>query len=321
MIVQKKRIITCAITGAIHTPSMTPYLPISPDEIAREAIAAAEAGAAIIHLHARRPERDELHGFPDWRPETYLAFCRQIAEHTDAIVNITSGGGPGFTWEQRMAGPIALSPEITSFNLGCVNFGLFPLVEKIPKIEFAWERQFLEATKGAPYINSFAMMQELGTFGKTHGVRFEYECFDVGHLNALKLCKDQGWLPEGPLFLQCVLGVPGGLGGDVEHLVHMKATAERLFGSDFQMSALGAGKYQMTVAAGAASLGMHVRVGLEDSTFIGRGQLATGNAQQVRKVRQILDALSLEPATPAEAREMLKTKGSDKTAFALAAVR
>jgi uncharacterized protein (DUF849 family) len=315
MIFQKKRIITCAITGSVHTPSMSPHLPILPADIAREAIAAVEAGAAVIHLHARRPEKDERYGAPDWRPETFLEFVRPIAEHTDAIVNITTGGGYGFTFDQRMAAPIALSPEITSFNLGCVNFGTFTVLDKL-KLQYEWERDKINATKEKPYVNTFANMEYVGQFGKDHGVRFEFECFDVGHLHALKLCRDLGWLPEGPLFLQCVIGMPGGLGGDTEHLVHMKATAERLFGSDFQMSALGAGRYQMNVAAGALSLGMHVRVGLEDSLGIKPGELATSNAQQVRKVLQIFDALSLEPATPAEARAMLGTKGAHKTAFA-----
>ncbi len=310
-----KSIVTCAITGGIHTPSMSPHLPITPEEIAREAIAAARAGAAIIHLHARRPERDELHGFPDPRPETYRAALSEIRRHTDAIINITTGGGPGFTEEQRMAAPFDLSPEITSFNLGCVNFGLFSVVDRVASFQYDWERRFLAGTKDASYINTFGFMERVAAFGRAHRVRFEFECFDVGHLYALKLIRDQGWLPEGPLFLQCVLGVPGGLGGEPEHLIHMKQTAERLFGSDFQMSALGAGRHQLRIVAVAASLGMHVRVGLEDSLGSSRAALAASNAEQVLKARQILDALSIPLATPAEAREMLQTKGADQVAF------
>lgn len=315
MIRAEKAIITCAITGGIHTPSMSPHLPIEPEVIAREAIDAVHAGASIIHLHARRRERDELYGFPDWRPETYREFCGEIKAKTDAIINITTGGGPGFSWEQRMAGPLAMSPEITSFNLGCVNFGLFPVLERMPPTTAAWEKQFLAATKGSPYINTWQNMHDVATFGKAHGVRFEYECFDVGHLHALKMIESLGWLPEGPMFIQCVLGVPGGLGGDPEHLVHMKETADRLFKGNFQMSALGAGAHQMRIAATAASLGMHVRVGMEDSLWGGRGVLATGNVVQVRKVRQLLEALDVPVATPTEAREMLQTKGMDRVGF------
>lgn len=315
MIKAEKVIITCAITGGIHTPSMSPYLPIEPEVIAREALEAVAAGASIIHLHARRREQDELHGFPDWRPETYREFCSEIKSRSEAIINITTGGGPGFTWEQRMAGPLALSPEITSFNLGCVNFGLFPVLDRMPETAAPWERQFLAATKASPYINTWQNMEDVGRFGKQHGVRFKYECFDVGHLHALKMIEKLGWLPEGPMFIQCVLGVPGGLGGDPEHLVHMKETADRLFKGNFQMSALGAGRAQMRIAATAASLGMHVRVGLEDSLWSGRGVLAAGNAVQVRRVRQLLDALDVPVATPADAREMLQTKGRDRVAF------
>jgi uncharacterized protein (DUF849 family) len=310
-----KSILTCAITGGIHTPSMSATLPITPEEIAREAIAAAHAGAAIIHLHARRPERDEMYGFPDWRPATYRAALREIRRSTDAIINITTGGGPGFSVDERMAAPIDLSPEITSFNLGCVNFGLFTVMHKVPSFQFEWERRFLAGTKDAAYINTFGIMERVAAFGREHRVRFEYECFDVGHLHALKLIRDQGWLPEGPLFLQCVLGVPGGLGGDPEHLIHMKETADRLFGGDFQMSALGAGRNQMRIVAVAASLGMHVRVGLEDSLGASRHQLASGNAEQVQRAKQILDALSIPLATAAEAREMLQTKGADQVNF------
>lgn len=315
MISPGKAIITCAITGGIHTPSMSPHLPITPDDIAREAIEAAEAGAAIIHLHARRPEQDDMHGFPDWRPETYMAFLPRIKQASEAIINITTGGGPGFTWEQRMAAPRAASPEITSFNLGCVNFGLFTLPPKMPRIDHAWEAFVMHGSKEQPYVNSFSHMEQLGAFGREHGVRFEFECFDVGHLYALALCRDQGWLPEGPLFLQCVLGIPGGLGAEPAHLLHMRETAERLFGPEFQMSVIGAGKHQMRMCAVAAAMGMHVRVGLEDSLFLGRGQLAQSNADQVRRVRQILDALSIEVATAAEARAFLGTKGADRVAF------
>jgi len=308
-------ILTCAITGGVHTPSMSPHLPITPEEIASEAIAAARAGAAIIHLHARRPEQDDRHGAPDYRPATYRTALAAIRRETDAIINITSGGGLGFTEEQRLAAPIDLSPEITSFNLGCVNFGLFTMLKRSPEFRFEWERKFIAGTKDAAFVNTFGLMERVGAFGREHRVRFEYECFDVGHLYALKLIQDQGWLPEGPTFVQCVLGVPGGLGAEPENLVHMKETAERLFGGNFQMSALGAGRHQMRVVAVAAILGMHVRVGLEDSLGTERHVLSAGNAEQVMRARQILDALSIRLATPDEARRMLETKGADRVRF------
>jgi uncharacterized protein (DUF849 family) len=311
----RKAIITCAITGGIHTPSMSPYLPITPDQIASEAIAAAEAGAAIIHLHARRPEKDEMYGFPDWRPETYMGFLPRIKQNSDAIINITTGGGPGMTFEERMAGPTAASPEITSFNLGCVNFGLFSVLGKIPEIQYPWERMVLEGSKEKAYVNTFAMMETIGRFGKEHNVRFEFECFDIGHLYALKLCRDEGWLPEGPMFIQAVLGVPGGLTGEPQHVVHMFDTARRLFGEETHLSALGAGRWQMRVAAVSAAMGCHVRVGMEDSLALGKGGLATSNADQVRRVRRILEDLSIDIATPEEARQMLGTKGADRVGF------
>lgn len=310
-----KSILTCAITGGIHTPSMSPHLPVTPEEIAREAIEAARAGAAIIHLHARRPEPDENYGRPDYRPATYRAAIALIRRETDAIINITTGGGLGFTEEQRMAAPIDLSPEITSFNLGCVNFGLFTILKRAPEYRYPWEQPFLAGTKDSAYVNTFGLMQRVGAFGREHRVRFEYECFDVGHLHALKLIRDEGWVPEGPLFIQCVLGVPGGLGADPEHLIHMKETADRLFGGDFQMSALGAGRHQMRIVAVAAALGMHVRVGMEDSLGTERHVLSPGNAAQVLRARQILDALSVPLATPDEARRMLETKGASAVNF------
>jgi len=294
---------------------MSPHLPVTPEQIAHEAIAAARAGAAIIHLHARRPEPDDRYGAPDYRPATYRAALAEIRRETDAVINITTGGGLGFTEEQRLAAPMDLSPEITSFNLGCVNFGLFTILKRAPDFRYAWEKPFLAGTKDAAYVNTFGLMQRVGAFGREHRVRFEYECFDVGHLYALKLILDQGWLPDGPLFIQCVLGVPGGLGAEPEHLIHMKETAERLFEGDFQMSALGAGRHQMRVVAVAASLGMHVRVGLEDSLGTERHVLSTGNAEQVLRARQILDALSIRLATPEQARRMLETKGADAVRF------
>lgn len=310
-----KSILTCAITGGAHTPSMSRFLPITPEQIAAQSIEAARAGAAVVHLHVRRPEQDDRHGYPDHRPETYRAAIQQIRRESDVIINITTGGALGFTETQRLAAAMDLSPEVASFNLGNVNFGLFTLTLGSRASTYKnWEQEFLADTKDRAFINTFGFMQRVGEFGKSNGVRFEYECFDVGHLYALKLIKEQGWIPDGPLFIQCVLGVPGSLGAEPEHLIHMKETAERLFNGQFLMSALGAGRSQMKIVAIAASLGMHVRVGLEDSLG-SSSTLSTGNAEQVQKARQILDALSIELATPSEARLMLETKGAHAVNF------
>ena len=312
----RKAIITCAITGGAHTPSMSPHLPVTPDQIAEESIKAADAGAAIIHLHARRSDGD-MYGYPDWRPETYMEFLPRIKQGCDAIVNITTGGAGGMTWEQRLAGPLLASPEITSFNCGSVNFGRFLGADKMKeKARHSWEVPLMERSKSNAYVNTFAMMEEAGQkLGKDRGVRFEFECFDIGHLYAVKTIKDLGWLPDGPLFIQAVLGSPGGLSGEPQHLIHFYDTAQRLFGGDIQMSHLGIGRYQMRVAAVSAALGCHVRVGLEDSLTLGPGKLATSNADQVWQARKILEALSIEIATPDEAREILQTKGADRVNF------
>jgi uncharacterized protein (DUF849 family) len=309
-----KSILTCAVTGSAHTPSMSPHLPITPEQIAKESIEASRAGAAIIHLHARRAEEDEFYGRPDYRPEVYRAALKEIRRESDVIINITTGGSLGFTEAERLAAPLDLSPEITSFNLGSVNFGLFTLRDRTSGYR-QWEKDHLSKTKDHALVNTFGLMERIGQFGKDHRVRFEFECFDVGHLYALKLIRDQGWIPDGPLFIQCVLGVPGGLGAEPEHLIHMKETAERLFEGDFQMSALGTGRHQMRIVAIAASLKMHVRIGLEDSLAGAGAALSASNADQVRRARQILDALSVELATPEEARQMLGTKGAAAVNF------
>lgn len=270
-----------------------------------------------MHLHARQYEEEALYGMPDWRPETYRQFLPLIKEGCDAIVNITTGGTGGMTWEQRLAGPLDAEPEIASFNCGSVNFGRFIAADKFrDKVQFDWELPFIERTKDHPYINTFAMMEEAGQrLGKDRGVRFEFECFDIGHLYSLKLIQERGWLPEGPMFIQAVLGAPGGLSGDPQNVICFHDTARRLFGDDVQISHLGIGKYQMRVAAVSASLGCHVRVGLEDCLTIAPRRLAKSNADQVLRVRQILEALSIDVASPDEARSLLQTKGADRVNF------
>ena len=305
----RKVIITCAVTGSIHTPSMSPYLPITPDEIAREAIAAAKAGAAILHLHARNPED----GRPAFDPSIYRQFLPRIHEATDAVINITTGGSVNMTLDQRLAGAIDVSAEMASCNMGSLNFAIFPVLDKLKTFKHEWEREYIEGTRRAIFRNTFADIEEVfNRLGRAHGTRFEFECYDVGHLYSLKHFVDRG-LVKGPLFLQFVLGLLGGIGADPENIVHMKRIADKLFGDTYQWSVLGAGRHQMPLVTQAALMGGNVRVGLEDSLSIGPGRLATSNAEQVEMIRDVLTRLGFEIATPAEARQLLGLKGRDKT--------
>ena len=305
-----KVIITCAITGSIHTPSMSPYLPITPDQITNEAIAAAKAGAAMIHLHARDPKT----GRPEQTPERFLEFLPQIKQQTDAILNITTGGGLGMTLDQRLAPALVMKPEVASMNMGSFNFNISGAAGKRTDFLHDWEKPYLESSKDVILSNTFKQidfgMRAMGA----NGTRFEFECYDVGHLYNLAHFADQK-LVTPPFFVQCIFGILGGIGADPENLLHMRATADRLFGSDYYLSVLGAGRHQMPFVTLSAILGGNVRVGLEDSLYAGRGKLATSNAEQVSKIRRILEELSLEIATPAEARAMLATKGGDNVAF------
>lgn len=305
----RKVIITCAITGSIHTPSMSPHLPITPDEIAEQAIAAAEAGAAILHLHARNPED----GSPSFDPAIYRQFLPRIHAATDAVINITTGGSITMTLDQRLAAAIDVSTEMASCNMGSMNFGSFPVLEKLKTFKHAWERDYIEGTRSNIFRNTFADIEQVfERLGRGHGTRFEFECYDVGHLYTLKHFVDRG-LVQGPIFLQFVLGVLGGIGADPENLVHMKRIADKLFGDSYQWSVLGAGKHQIPLITQAALMGGNVRVGLEDSLSISSGVLATSNAEQVRLIRGVLETLGLDIATPQEAREMLGLKGRDQT--------
>jgi uncharacterized protein (DUF849 family) len=305
-----KVVITCAITGSIHTPTMTPHLPITPDEIASEAIAAAEAGAAILHLHARDPET----GKPDQTPEAFARFLPRIKQGTTAAVNITTGGSPYMTVEERVRPAAQFKPEVASLNMGSMNFGLFPLLDKYSEFKHDWERQHLEATRDLVFRNSFKDIEYVLETCYENGTRFEFECYDIGHLYNLKHFADRG-LVKPPFFIQSVFGILGGIGAHPEDVIHMKRTADRLFGSDYRWSVLGAGAAQLRVAAQAASMGGNVRVGLEDSIWAGRGVLAKSNADQVKLARKIIEGLGLEVATPDEAREILSLKGGDQVAF------
>ncbi|AOG00244.1 MAG: 3-keto-5-aminohexanoate cleavage protein [Blastomonas fulva] len=305
-----KAIITCAVTGSIHTPSMSPYLPVTPDEIAEQAIEAVEAGAAVLHLHARDP----IDGRPSPDPALYMQFLPRIKQQTDAIINITTGGAPGFSEDDRMAGPLAASPEMTSLNMGSMNFGFWPLADKFDW-KHEWERELMLGSKRFPANHNFALIERIMTeLGEGHGTRFEYECYDIGHLYSVKHFADLG-LIKPPFLIQGIFGILGGLGAELENFFLMKQTADRLFGDDYIMSCFAVGRPQMKFLAQCALVGGSVRVGLEDSLYIGKGELAVSNAQQVRKVRQILDALDIPIATPEEAREILGTKGGDRVAF------
>jgi uncharacterized protein (DUF849 family) len=306
----RKVIITCAVTGAIHTPSMSPHLPVTPEEIAEQAIAAAEAGAAILHLHARDPET----GKPDQSPEAFARFLPRIKQATDAVINLTTGGAPNMLIRERIGPALRFKPEVASLNMGSMNFGLFPMLERYKSFKFDWERQHLENSRDLIFRNTFADIEYALRELADCGTRFEFECYDVGHLYNLAHFLDRK-LVTPPLFVQTVFGILGGIGPHPEDVMHMKRTADRLFGGDYRWSVLGAGRNQMPIAAMAAAMGANVRVGLEDSLWIGPGKLAESNADQVRKVRQILEGLGLEVATPAEARAILALKGGDKVAF------
>jgi uncharacterized protein (DUF849 family) len=310
MSVNKKVIISCAVTGAIHTPSMSPHLPITPEEIITDSLAAAEAGAAILHLHARNPED----GRPDQTPEGFSPFLSRIKQSSDAVINITTGGSPYMTVAERVAPAAYHKPELASLNMGSMNFGLYPMLNRYKTFKFDWEREHLEGSKDLVFRNSFKDIEYVLATCYGNGTRFEFECYDISHLYNLAHFADRG-LVKAPFFVQSVFGLLGGIGAHHEDVMHMKRTADRLFGNDFRWSVLGAGANQFRVAAQAATLGGNVRVGLEDSLWAGRGELATSNAVQVRKVRNIIENLGLEVATPEEAREMLQLKGGDQVAF------
>ena len=308
---QEKIIITCAVTGSIHTPTMSPYLPITPDEIAESSIAAAEAGASVLHLHARHPET----GAPSADLAHYESFLPRIKQNTDAVLNITTGGSAQMTVADRLAAPAQLAPEMCSLNMGSINFGLFPMLERHSDWKHAWEPEYLERSRDMVFKNTFQDIDTLlSTLGNGCGTRFEFECYDVGHINTVAFYLAQERI-KAPVFLQFVMGVLGGIDAAPENLMHMKATADRLLGDQYRFSVLAAGRQQMPLATLAAIMGGSVRVGLEDSLMIGRGQLAQSNAQQVQKIRVILEELGLEVAAPSDVREALRLKGGDRTAF------
>ncbi len=311
MIKAEKVIITCAVTGSIHTPTMSPYLPITPDEITEHAIAAAEAGAAVLHLHARDPKD----GRPSPDPELYGQFLGRIKQATNAVINITTGGAPSFTEDDRLAGPLMAQPEMASLNMGSMNFGVWPLAQKYKEWKYDWEKSYLEKSKNGPANHSFALIERIiREIGEQYGTRFEFECYDIGHLYNVLHFAEAGLLKP-PFLIQGIFGVLGGIGAELDNLLLMKQTADRLFGKDYYLSCFGVGRDQMRFLTMSAMLGGHVRVGLEDNLYISRGQLAKTNAEQVVKIKTILTELGISIATPDEARQMLNLKGADSVAF------
>jgi uncharacterized protein (DUF849 family) len=306
-----KVIISCAITGSIHTPTMSDALPITPEDIATQSIAAAEAGAAILHLHARNPKD----GRPTPDPAVYMQFLPRIKQSTDAVVNITTGGSVHMTLEERLAAPLLTKPEMCSLNMGTMNFGMFLLADRYQKWKHEWEEPYLRGSDDFIFRNTFRDIERiLKTLGEEHGTRFEHECYDVGHLYNLAHFVDRN-LVKSPFFVQTIFGILGGIGAEPHNLMFMKETADRLFGDDYRWSVLAAGRFQMPFATQAAIMGGNVRVGLEDSLFIRRGELAVSNAEQVKKIRLILEELGHSIATPDEARQILALKGGDLVGF------
>lgn len=305
-----KTIITCAVTGAIHTPTMSDALPVTPDSIAEQTIAAAEAGAAILHLHARHPET----GAPSIDPAHFAHFLPRIRQATDAVVNISTGGSIHAAIADRLAPALHYRPEMCSLNMGSLNFAFHPLADRYADWKHDWEQGYIAASEGAIFRNTFADIRAVAEALGPHGVRFEHECYDVGHLYNLKFCLDRG-LFRAPLFIQFVMGILGGIAAEVENLVFLKRTADKLFGSGYQWSVIGAGAMQMPMALTAAQMGGHVRVGLEDSLFLRRGQMAVSNAEQVAHVRRLIEDMGGAIATPDEARALLGLRGGDSVGF------
>jgi uncharacterized protein (DUF849 family) len=308
--VANKVIITCAVTGAIHTPSMSPYLPITPDEIARAAIGAAQAGAAVVHLHAREPKD----GRPTQDPKMFLQFLPKIKAASDVVINLTTGGAPTMSIEDRLQPALQLKPEVASLNMGSMNFGLYEMIPRVAQWKYEWEKPYLAGSDDRIFKNTFKDIAHILQSCSNNDTRFEIECYDIGHLYTAAHFLDRG-LVKPPLFIQSVFGIRGGIGPHPEDVLHMRRTADRLFGNQYQWSVLGGGRNQMYIATQSAVMGGNVRVGLEDSLWIGKGQLAKTNADQVSKIRRILEELGLEVATPEDARNILKLKGKNNVNF------
>lgn len=307
---QNKVIVTCAVTGSIHTPSMSPHLPVTASEIEEAAVGAAEAGASIVHLHARHP----VDGRPSQDPDLFMKFLPAIRERSNVVINLTTGGAPNMLVEERLQPALKLKPEVASLNMGSMNFGLYPMLNRFKEFKHDWERPYLEGSDDRVFKNTFRDIQYILESCADNHTRFEIECYDIGHLYTAAHFMDRG-IVKGPLLIQSVFGLLGGIGPHPEDVMQMKRTADRLFGSDYYWSVLGAGRNQMPIATMAAAMGGNVRVGLEDSLWEGPGQLSRSNADQVRRIVTVLQALNLEVATPDETRQMLQLKGADQVGF------
>ena len=307
---QRKVVITCAITGSIHTPSMSPHLPVTPKEIADAAVGAAEAGAAIVHLHARDP----VDGRPTQDPKYFLEFATDIRRRSDVVINFTTGGAATMTIQERLRPALELKAEVASLNMGSMNFGLYPMLDRFKEFRFDWEREYLRTSDDRVFKNTFKDIEYILTSCADNGTRFEIECYDIGHLYTAHHFFSRG-IVKPPLFIQSVFGILGGIGPHPDDVAHMKRTADRLFGDNYRWSVLGAGRNQLPIAAMSAAMGGNVRVGLEDSLWIGPGKLAESNAAQVRAARQVIEGLGLSIATPDEAREILALKGAANVGF------
>lgn len=305
----RKVIITCAVTGSIHTPTMSPHLPVTAEQITQNAVDAAKAGAAVIHLHARKPDTGE----PDQNPDLFRPFLQSIKQQSDAVLNITTGGSQTMTIEDRLRPAVEFSPELASLNMGTMNFGLYPMLARYPEMS-GWERDYLEGSRHGFFRNTLGDIEHILTACAEQGTRFEVECYDIGHLYTLAHFIDRG-LIKPPFFVQSVFGILGGIGNHAEDIMHMRRTADRLFGDEYVWSVLGAGAHQMRVATQSALLGGNVRVGLEDSLWLGKGRLAKSNAEQVTAIRTMLEQMAIEIATPDDARAILGLKGADRTKF------
>jgi uncharacterized protein (DUF849 family) len=306
----RKVIITCAVTGAIHTPSMSPHLPVTPDEVAEAAIGAAEAGATVLHLHARDPND----GRPTQDPAAFSEFLPRIKQNTNAVINLTTGGSPHMTVQERLRPAATYQPEVASLNMGSMNFGLFPMIDRFKDLKHEWEHEHLAKSRDLVFKNTFADIEFILSTCQDNGTRFEFECYDISHLYNLAHFLDRG-LVKPPLFVQSVFGILGGIGTHPEDLMHMRRTADRLFGDAYVWSVLGAGRHQIPLASMGAAMGSNVRVGLEDSLWLGPGKFAESNAAQVKQIRKVIEGLSLEVAAPEEARDILALKGGDAVAF------
>ena len=306
----RKVIITCAVTGSIHTPSMSPHLPITAQQIADAAIGAAEAGAAVVHLHARNPQD----GRPDQTPEAFAPFLKVIKQRSPVVVNITTGGSPTMSVEERVKPAATFKPEVASLNMGTMNFGLFPMLRRFKEFKYDWERPYLAGSDERIFKNTFKDIEYILTSCADNGTRFEIECYDIGHLYTAAHFLERG-IVKPPLFIQSVFGILGGIGPHPDDVSHMKRTADRLFGDQYRWSVLGAGRNQLPIASMSAAMGGNVRVGLEDSLWLGAGKFAESNAAQVRAVRTIIEGMGLKVATPDEAREILALKGRQRVAF------